>query len=99
MDFSHAWQGAADSQSTPRRTNWVMHSGSGLQVVREGDWKLINGLGSGGFSEPKRVQPQPGEIGVQLYNLKSDLGEANNLAAQNPEIVERLGQLLLRLSR
>jgi arylsulfatase A len=97
FDFSHVWQGAADNQSTLRRTSWAMHSGSGFKVVRDGDWKLINGLGSGGFSEPKRVQPQPGEIGVQLYNLKSDLVEANNVAAQNPEIVQRLSQLLLTL--
>jgi arylsulfatase A-like enzyme len=94
FDFTHAWSDAAHSPDIPRRTSWVMHSGSGLKVVRDGDWKLIVGLGSGGFSEPKRLQPQPGEAGVQLYNLQNDLGETENLAQQHPQIVQRLSQLL-----
>jgi arylsulfatase A-like enzyme len=45
------------------------------QAVRMGDWKGIrNGLG-----EP-----------LQLYNLKADLGEKENVAARNPEIVAKL---------
>jgi arylsulfatase A len=45
------------------------------QAIRVGDWKGIrNGLG-----EP-----------LQLYNLKTDVGEAVNVAAEQPEIVAML---------
>jgi hypothetical protein len=38
-----------------------------------GDWKAVR-LG-------------PGEA-LELYNLKTDLGETNNVAAANPEVVQ-----------
>ena len=59
-------------------------------VIRSGDWKLINRLGSGGFSDPKHIQPGPGDPEGQLYNLTDDLGETRNLYAEHPEIVARL---------
>lgn len=55
-----------------------------------GPWKLIDGLGSGGFSQPSRVQPGPGDPEGQLYNLDADPAETNNLFAEQPQIVERL---------
>jgi arylsulfatase A len=74
----------------PIRDELVVSSGSNLIAVRSGDWKLITGLGSGGFSQPKKVKPGPGDPQGQLYNLAKDIGETNNLYAQHPEIVERL---------
>ncbi|WP_395050491.1 sulfatase [Flavobacterium sp.] len=44
-------------------------------AVREGDWKLIE------FYEDKRVE---------LYNLKNDISEKNNLALKELQITERL---------
>jgi hypothetical protein len=32
---------------------------------------------------------------VELYNLKADLGEQNNLAALMPELAERMKQMLV----
>ena len=72
------------------RDSLVIHSGGGFITVREGDWKLIMGLGSGGFSQPRKVKPRPDDPAGQLYNLTADLGETNNLYAQHPEIVQRL---------
>ncbi|MEM7234211.1 MAG: sulfatase-like hydrolase/transferase, partial [Planctomycetota bacterium] len=78
-------------KATALRKQFVMRSGNGrLMTIREGDWKLITGLGSGGFSKPNRVQPKPGGPVGQLYNLAEDLGETNNLYAKHPEIVARL---------
>jgi len=57
----------------------IHHSGDGMFAVRQGDWKLIEGLGSGGFSYPKREQPGKGEAHGQLYNLENDLRESDNL--------------------
>ena len=59
-------------------------------MIRSGDWKLINHLGSGGFSKPNRIEPGPGDPPGQLYNLADDPGETNNVYLQYPEIVARL---------
>ena len=88
FDFSSVF--LKQPTSTPLRSSLAMQAGNGMRTIRSGQWKLIEGLGSGGFSEPKRVTAQVGEPGVQLYNLRDDLGESTNLATANPEIVERL---------
>lgn len=49
--------------------------GRSSAAVRSGDWKLIQFYDSGEF---------------ELYNLKNDIGESDNLAAQYPEIVNQL---------
>ncbi len=59
-------------------------------VVRQGRWKLITHLGSGGFSRPRRIQPPPGGPEGQLYDLQTDVGERHNLWQERPEIVSRL---------
>jgi hypothetical protein len=51
---------------------------------------LIFGMGSGGFSNPSKVRPQPGEPKGQLYNLDDDPAEQNNLHDQMPEKVAEL---------
>jgi uncharacterized sulfatase len=49
-------------------------------AVREGDWKLlVNEDGSG----------------VQLYDLSKDIGEKQNLAAQNKDVAEELKKKVL----
>jgi len=51
---------------------------------------LIEGLGSGGFTQPREREPEEGEVPYQLYNLAEDISEENNLAAEKPEMVELL---------
>ena len=63
-------------------------------VIRDGRWKLITHLGSGGFSRPRRRQPGPGEPTGQLYDLERDLGETANLWAERPDVVARLIEVL-----
>ena len=81
---------------TKPRKPIVMAAGRGHFLVRSGDWKLITGPGSGGFSKIDRVilKTLPK---VQLYNLKEDLGETNNLAAKHPEKVAELQGLLEKI--
>lgn len=76
----------------------VMAAGQGHFLIRSGDWKLITGPGSGGFSKIERavLRTLPP---VQLYNLRNDLGEANNLAAEEPEKVAELQALLEKIRR
>jgi arylsulfatase A-like enzyme len=82
----------------PVRGPIVMRAGSSpAMTIRSGDWKLINQLGSGGFSQPKTIKPGPGDPAGQLYNLRADLSETNNLYLKHPEIVARLDAEMQRI--
>jgi arylsulfatase A-like enzyme len=84
----------------PIRGPIVMQAGSSpAMMIRSGDWKLINQLGSGGFSQPKTIKPGPGEPAGQLYNLRDDLSETNNLYLKHPEIVARLEAEMQRIRK
>jgi arylsulfatase A len=78
--------------SLSTRDKFVMRAGSrtSMMTIRSGDWKLITELGSGGFSDPKHIEPGPGDPAGQLYNLADDRAETNNLYLQKPDIVARL---------
>jgi arylsulfatase A-like enzyme len=63
---------------------WEYAVQRGSQAIRMGDWKAVrSGLALEG--EPK----------LELYNLKTDPQEAKDVAAQQPEIVEKM----LRIAR
>jgi arylsulfatase A-like enzyme len=76
----------------------VHHSSRGMFAVREGDWKLIEGLGSGGFTKPAVIEPEPGGPQGQLYNLADDPSETTNLYLERPDVVERLTRILDAIS-
>ncbi len=85
--------------SRPIRDAVVHHSGSGMFAIRSGDWKLVLGLGSGGFTAPVRIRPRPGEVDAQLYNLQSDRQEQTNVAAAHPDVVRALRSKLEQIER
>ncbi len=72
----------------------VVISSKGLFAIRKGPWKLIIGLGSGGFTDPSEVKSKPGEAVGQLYNLDEDIHEDNNLYQKYPDKVKELSVLL-----
>lgn len=78
----------------PMRDSIVDHSNDGMFAIRQGPWKLEEGLGSGGFTLPARVDPAAGGPQGQLYNLATDPDEKHNMYQERPEIVERLSKLL-----
>lgn len=76
-----------------KRKSLALKSGKGMMTLRRGDWKLIEGDGSGGFSD--RVKKSGKKSGKknfkgQLYNLAKDIGETTNLIDQHPELVASL---------
>lgn len=76
----------------------VIHQASnGYLAIRKGAWKLIDGLGSGGFSEPQRAEAVPGGPAGQLYNLEKDPQETTNLYQQFPAKVTELQALLAEI--
>ena len=77
------------------RSTLISHSISGHFSVREGDWKLCLSAGSGGWSAPKENEAkQQGLPAIQLFNLKHDKAEENNLQAKNKTKVKELLDLL-----
>ena len=79
---------------------YTLHQTISLALaIRHGDWKYLDHKGSGGnnyarggewgmkpFALPEKA---PGALG-QLYNLKADPGETDNLYFKHPQIVEQL---------
>jgi arylsulfatase A-like enzyme len=74
-----------EDMGRPIRENAIQHSGSGVFALRESSWKLIVESKEGGYDDP----PVPGGDG-QLYNLKGDPYETNDLYNAEPEVVEKL---------
>ncbi|OAM91082.1 hypothetical protein AW736_05220 [Termitidicoccus mucosus] len=72
----------------------VHHSNNGSFAIRQGSWKLCLCPDSGGWSHPKPGAAPRGAPSFQLFNLDDDPKEKDNLYAQHPEIVRRLGLLL-----
>lgn len=67
---------------------------TGLMAIRKGSWKLIDGRGSGGFTQPVEWVIQEGEPEGQLYNVDTDPSETINLWISHPKIVKELQGLL-----
>jgi arylsulfatase A-like enzyme len=61
-----------------------------ISAIRMGDWKLI--FDNPGGASGKKARRRQGEKGMkpELYNLREDIGEENNLAAAQPERVESM---------
>ena len=85
--------GAPDSQNNlkallgkdKKGRDYIIES-SGYLAVSTGDWKYIPGRIN--KKNPKKSTP------AQLYNLRNDVGEKHNVAAQHPKIVKKLDKIL-----
>jgi arylsulfatase A-like enzyme len=88
-----------EDRGHPLRESTVHHSADGMFAIRQDRWKLVLGLGSGGFSNPKRLEPGPDEPPGRLYDMREDPQETTNLWTDRPDIVESLSALLDRYQR
>ena len=79
----------------PLREAVVHHSINGSFSIRQGQWKLELCPDSGGWSDPRPGSAPPATLPtVQLYDLSRDIGETNNVSAQQPKVVAQLMELL-----
>lgn len=62
---------------------WEFPEQNGQQALRMGDWKAI------------RHNIKKGNMEIKLFNLKEDIQEQNNVAAQNPELIKKIEQIFI----
>lgn len=61
---------------------WEFAGYGGQQAVRKGPWKAI------------RKDIRKGNLEIELYNLDTDIREENNVAAQHPDIVKNMEEIM-----
>jgi arylsulfatase A-like enzyme len=83
-------------RSITNREWLVEHSSSGKLSIIKDDWKYIE-PGPGPRIQVNTNTETGNDPIPQLYNLKTDLGEKNNVAPQNPVIVNKLTVLLQQI--
>lgn len=70
---------SSGEQPKHKHLYWEFHERGGAQAIRKGDWK---GVRLNVFDQT--------EEGFELYDLRNDPSEKNDLAAQRPELVTEL---------
>ena len=83
-------------ENTGRGAPVIHHSGSGMFAIRDANWKLILGNGSGGREKPKGKKfAKP----FQLYDIANDVGEKRNVIESHPQIADRLEKAFYEIHR
>jgi arylsulfatase A len=111
IDYSLPANAAEDSHDllpllraevAPIRTTHVHNTYEKAWAIRHGDWLLIEAK-SGYTStrdagwEARHGYPADDGLPVELFNVRDDLAQKRNLAAENPERVAALGALLKKI--
>jgi arylsulfatase A-like enzyme len=79
ISFAPTLLGEPERQKQHEYLYWEFHERGFTQAVRMGDWKAVR-LGT---KKP-----------VELYDLKTDIGEEHDVAAQHPEIIAKMEAIL-----
>jgi arylsulfatase A-like enzyme len=90
---------AGDDSATSPHEAYFMYYGRQLQAVRSGKWKLhfphnyrtMAGKPGGTGGIPNAYST--GKIGLELFDLDTDIGETTDVSAQHPQIVQHLSEL------
>lgn len=94
FSFLHVLKG---DMKTPIRHTMIHHSSRDMYSIRSQGWKYIEGLGSGGFTDPYMEEPQAGGPQGQLYHIALDSMEQKNLYLEHPDKVIELQEMLKTL--
>jgi arylsulfatase A len=84
------------------RSTHIHNTFQGKYAIRHNDWVLING--KSGYARPatknwekKHGYSSDDKLPVELYHLKNDIGQRQNVAADHPEMVSELQSLLKKI--
>lgn len=80
VSFAPTLHGQPDEQKEHDYLYWEFYERGSAQAVRFGEWKAI------------RKPMMTGEI--ELYNLAADLGEATDVAAEHPDLVQEAAAMM-----
>ncbi|UCF42250.1 MAG: sulfatase-like hydrolase/transferase [Planctomycetota bacterium] len=103
IDGQDIWALMAGEKMEHKPFYYYRHSE--LQAVRCGRWKLHvphryrTLAGRSGGTGGKGAKYEQAEIGVALYDLEVDVGEKYDVAAENPEVVERMMKLIEKMRK
>ncbi|MCP1381652.1 sulfatase family protein [Runella salmonicolor] len=89
QNFMDSWLGKSN-----KGREYLLEEGF-TYALRKGDWKYIKPTKSNGADWMKNKQIDSGHrIEKRLFNLKTDIKETKNLAAEHPDILKELEQKL-----
>jgi arylsulfatase A-like enzyme len=94
FSFNHVLNG---NLSKPTRNSMIHNTSQKFFAIRQGKWKYIDMLGSGGFTNPSYIEPKENMPKGQLYDIISDPLESNNLYFKYPAVVANLKQQIARV--
>jgi len=86
---------------SPHEALYFYYHQNDLEAVRSGKWKLVfphkyRSLSGAPGRDGKPAPYSRGRCGLELYDLNSDIGEQQDVAAQYPKVVQRLQALAER---
>jgi len=89
-------------EAEPPRSHMVHNTFAGRYAFRDGDWLLVDAKTGYGRPAPKAWDTKHGypaddDGPVELYNLKDDIGQRNNLASKHPDRVKAMTALLTQV--
>ncbi len=84
----NAWLGLDQHGRT-----FLIEQGRVPNAIIKGEWKFIQATKGPAVNKLTNIELANSEED-QLYNLKTDIGEKNNLRLKQPEIIKQLAELL-----
>jgi len=74
---------------------YYFYRGTKLEAVRAGKWKY-RGAAPRRRRTKKGEKSKPVKIVGQLFDLRADISESKNVAAENPDVVKRLAEMMAK---
>jgi arylsulfatase A-like enzyme len=93
LDGEDAWATIANSRPSPH--DFILHNLTPFHgAIRQGDWKLIHNGHVGA-----NVTEQSGMDTWELFNIRKDPSEKNDVSAEHPEVMKQLQHKLATLAK
>ncbi len=86
ISFAPTLLGKPEQQQRHEILYWEFAGYGGQQAVRMGNWK--------GVRQNMLQRNNPDPLKIELFNLRGDLGESRDVAAEHPEIVARVREFM-----